>query len=117
MSKDRIPYLKTGALLLLIGFVSTYLSCYRPIRMAENGSASITTSRAIIVLSPLFFLYGLAYIISPKFVEQHLGGIPKEKPSSPSSIIGWLFSIIAIAIGIGLMVWVQALLNQLGYKF
>jgi hypothetical protein len=98
----------------LLGLLGVYFAIYRPIRLAQSGSASITTSRGLILISPLLVISGATYILFPKFVERHLG-VQDNKPSNPKTVIGWLFAITGLAIGIGLMVWVQSFLHRLGY--
>jgi len=115
MSKDTAEKRKVGAVLLFLGSASAYFAICRPLVLAEAGAPSVLTSRLVIALSPLLIGYGATYVLFPGFVENHLGGYPKDGPSSPSTTLGWLFVIAIIALGVVLAFWVQTRLNARGY--
>jgi hypothetical protein len=117
MSKDTDQKRKAGTLLLFLGTAGAYFAIYRPLALAQDGAPSVITSRLVIALLPLLIGYGAAYALFPSFVDNHLGGYPEERPSAPSSAVGWLFVIAILLFGIALSFWAQTRLNALGYSF
>jgi hypothetical protein len=64
-----------------LGSACTYGAIFRPLEMAKAGAPSLTTSRLMMAIAPIMVIYGAAYILFPKFVEQHLGGYPGQRSS------------------------------------
>ena len=82
MSKDSVEKLKIGALIFSLGSACTYVAIFRPLEMAKAGAPSLATSRLMMAIGPIMVIYGTAYILFPKFVEQHLGGYPCKEALS-----------------------------------
>lgn len=116
MFKDISERRKIGLMVIFIGIGSSYFAIYEPLELAHRHEP-LEISKPMIVISSIGLIYGITYILFPKFVEQHLGYYPEYKPASASKTVSRIFAISCLIFGVGVEILMQYYLKLLGYDF
>ena len=100
-----------GAIGLICGCALIYMCLVSPLAAAVNNAPKISLSLTGAVVGPLALGLGLAYSVFGKRAVNVLG-----HPQRPSAL-GWVFSLIFVALGILAHLGLKAHLTRSGYSF
>jgi hypothetical protein len=101
----------SGAFLLKIGFFDV-------LRDAEAGATRVSTSMKAVVVAPGFLALGLFLLVfgAPGDGSQGIGRHFSDVSTRKLKPLGWLLVILILLPGLGLYLWLQSRLSELGFE-
>ena len=99
-----------GAFLLKLGF-------FNVLHDAESGASSVSTSMKAVLIAPGAIFLGLALLVmgAPGDGSTRIGRHFTDASTRKLKPLGWLLVILFLLPGLGLYLWLQSRLSELGF--
>lgn len=97
----------------LLGFAAllSWLCLWQPLQAAQSGAAEISTSIKGVALIPFGVLLGSGLLFGGDAFKNLLRSEESENPQ----FAGWVVIAISAVAGLGLYIWLDGYLSELGY--
>ena len=105
-----MPSRGVGLIMLVAGSVLAYVGVIAPLRELAAGAPSVRVYLSAIAVGPVVLGLGLTYSVLGPTAERWLG-----HPQRPTRA-GLVVTALLTAVGLGLYLWVRALLRGSGYE-